>query len=231
MIKGAIFDLDGTLYEYEAIDKIAMNELEDYTCKLLSINSLDFNIAFKKGKVETKSILYDCAAQHNRLLYCQKTCENLGVSPAIYALDMYEVYWGTMLEHMKLNNGVMELFQRLKCRNIKTAICTDLTAHIQYRKIRKLGLEKYIDYIVTSEEIGIEKPSEKMFQACLTKLKLMPEETFYIGDSFKKDIIGASRMGILTIWYNVNEEEVEADGRAKYLNINTFYDERLLSLC
>lgn len=214
MFKGAIFDLDDTLYNYKDINDIAIESVCNYTCKKLNINKDTFHKAFNAGRESTKnSIKYDCAAQHNRIIYFQKTLEVLKVNPVSYALEMYDIYWNTMLNEMKLNRGVIELFEYLKNNKIKIAICTDLTTHIQHRKLRKLGIDKYIDCIVTSEEVGLEKPNAIMFELCLEKLELNSKEVFYLGDSFKKDIIGASNVGILPIWINNNKRSTDSNIR------------------
>lgn len=209
MIKAAIFDLDDTLYNYKEINKLAERELCEYTCTLLKISEQKFCEAFEYGRKATKEGLDDCAAQHNRMLYCQKTLEYLKIKPTLYALEMYDIYWDTMLENMVLNEGVIELFELLKERGLKIGICTDLTAHIQHRKIRKLGIDKYIDCIVSSEEVGREKPDPRMFNLCLMKLNVQPEEVIYIGDNLKKDIIGAQNVGIESFWLNGKLEKID----------------------
>ena len=209
MYKGVIFDLDNTLYDYETINELAMNSLKEYSCSILKITEEQFKVAFKQARESTKINMADCAAQHNRIIYCQKTLEYLGRKPTSYALEMYEVYWGTMLDKMELNKGVLEIFQKLKELEVKIAICTDLTAHIQHRKIRKLGLQDYIDVLVTSEEAGCEKPNSNIFKLCLEKMNMNPDEVLYVGDSFSKDIVGANSVGIKPIWFNPSGEKQE----------------------
>ena len=211
MFKGAIFDLDDTLYNYKDINSIAIEKVSEYVCVQFNIGKHTFYKAFEIARESTKNFMtYDCAAQHNRIIYFQKTLEILGVNPIAYALEMYDIYWNTLLDKMKLNNGVIEVFEYLKEKKIKIAICTDLTTHIQHRKIRKLGIEKYIDCIVTSEEAGAEKPNIKMFNLCINKLNIKSNEAFYVGDSFEKDIIGASNAGIFPIWYNVKGKKARS---------------------
>lgn len=220
MIKGAIFDLDDTLYNYKYINETAINKVCEYACKQLNIDKNTFYKAFELGRENTKKFMpYDCAAKHNRIIYFQKTLEVLGLNPIEYALEMYDVYWNTMLDKMKLNFGVIELFDYLKKNNIKIAICTDLTTHIQHRKLRKLKIDKYIDCIVTSEEAGLEKPNPIIFKLCLDKLQLEAKETFYVGDSFKKDIIGASNVGIFPILIGDNKKPISNDDvKFRYIN-------------
>ena len=78
------------------------------------------------------------------------------------------------------------------------AIVSDMTTHIQLRKLKKLKITKYIDYLVTSEEAGSEKPHSIMFLLALNKLRLKPEEVIMVGDSLISDIEGANSVGIPT---------------------------------
>ena len=87
-----------------------------------------------------------------------------------------------------------------------------MTAHIQFRKLERLGISGYIDYMTTSEEAGVEKPDIRIFNMALNKLGLPPEEVMYIGDSYRKDVLGAKNTGILPVWYLslVDRNSVEA---------------------
>jgi len=202
MYKAIIFDLDDTLYDYEQINEKAIQELCDYTCKQFGISASLFWEAFDWGRNITKQCLGDTGASHNRLLYCQKILEYIGQNPVCSALDMYEVYWGYMLDHMMLRDGAAELLEFCKENAIKVGICTDLTAHIQHRKIKKLGLAPWIHALVTSEEAGAEKPAPIMYQLILDKLKVSPEHALFIGDSLKKDVQGAELSGMKALWFH-----------------------------
>ena len=206
MFKGVIFDLDGTLYDYAANDMIAMKNLCARAKERLGIEEEEFLEAYGQARKLVKSRLTEGAAQHNRLIFCQTALELLEINPFHHALELYEAYWGCFLEHMVPYDGVPDMLKQLKAIGIRTAICTDMTAHIQYRKIRQLGLADDIEMLVTSEEIGEEKPSPLMFQRSLKKLGLKPKDAAYIGDSFERDIKGASACGLHAIWFVGNRE-------------------------
>lgn len=202
MLKAVICDLDDTLYEYKELNEKAMKALRDYTCNRLSISESSFYRAYNWARDETKRILGNTGASHNRMLYCQKMLEHISVPSTVVALEMYEVYWGYMLRHMCLRDGVRELLNYCRKCGIKVGICTDLTAHIQHRKIRHLGIDALVDAIVTSEEAGAEKPEPIIYEMILRKLDVTAEEAVFVGDDWKKDIEGAQAAGIRAIWYN-----------------------------
>lgn len=212
MIQAMIFDLDDTLYAYEPLDKKARDKVEKYTCEILGISVEQYREVYAFGRQETKKKLSEVGAGHNRLLYCQKTLEYLGIPPMPLSLRMYEQYWDTFIQEMKVFSGVKELFNLLQANHIPIVICTDLTAHIQHRKIEALGIAQYIKYLVSSEEAGREKPGKEIFALCLEKLKLPPQHIWYVGDSFHKDVEGAADMGMQAIWFH--SERSQSDEKA-----------------
>ena len=64
------------------------------------------------------------------------------------------------------------------------------------RKLVRLGVARYIDVLVTSEESGKEKPAPDSFLCGLKKMKLAPCDVVSIGDDHKKDIVAPRRMGM-----------------------------------
>ena len=80
---------------------------------------------------------------------------------------------------------------------------------------------KYIDIIVTSEEVGIEKPSTQMFYTILQKLNLNPCDVIMIGDNYDKDIIGAINANILGYWFHKNNPNFNnfIDLHSKFVSI------------
>ena len=140
------------------------------------------------------------ASSHNRVLYFQRLIEktNNTVDPELI-LILYKTYWNTFLKNMKLKKGALEMLKELKKRDIKTAIVSDLTTHIQLRKMKQLKISRYFDYLVTSEEAGSEKPHSIMFLLALNKLNLLPREAIMVGDNSVTDIEGANAVGLDTV--------------------------------
>ena len=201
MIKALIFDLDDTLYEYQALNREATESLADIAYRRLGVSRDAFFAAYSRARDDTKAPLSGTAAGHNRLLYCQKTLENLGHLPVPLALEMYEAYWGYILGHMVLRQGAADLFRYCREKGIKTGICTDLTAHIQHRKLRALGLAEWVDVLVTSEEAGAEKPSPRIYRLVLDKLGTEAGDVMFIGDSYEKDVEGPRAAGMRAVWF------------------------------
>lgn len=207
MVKNLILDLDNTLYGYDVPHKQAMATVLKMFSDRFAISDEQTQSSFDRARKKTHLELPARAASHNRLLYFQKMFEENGLNCMPHALELYEEYWGTFLEAMQLFEGVEDYLEGHRSQGGKVCVLTDLTAHIQYRKIKKLDLHKHLDFLVTSEEAGIEKPHPYMFTKALQKLGCSPEEALMIGDSWSKDIQGANAMGIPSIWINHHGEE------------------------
>ena len=223
MLKGVIFDLDDTLYDYKTANKIAVDYILMYMADQYQLDDKVVKEAVNHGKKMTKQLLTEGAAQHSRLLYYQHALELLNVSPVGKAWRLECLFWDKFLDRIELYAGVKDVFEWLTEKNIKIGICTDLTAGIQHQKLMKLGLDKYVDALVTSEEIGYEKPDKRMFQQVLDKLKLEAKDVAMVGDSWDKDIQGAAAMGIKSIWKQNNGNGLLQDGIWKFANYQDGY--------
>ncbi len=73
---------------------------------------------------------------------------------------------------------------------------------VQYAKVQDSGLAPHVDAIVLSEEVGFRKPDPRIFAHALDLMKVSPSESIMIGDSWSADIVGASRSGVPSVWYN-----------------------------
>lgn len=199
MIKGILIDIDNTLYNYENAHKIAMEAVFKRVEGV--VDTARFKNAFNIAREEIHTRLKNTASSHNRLLYFQKTLEILNCKDILLSYELYELYWDVFIENIKLYEGVMDFFIK---NHKKKKICfiTDLTADIQYKKIKKMNLAQYTNAIVTSEEAGIEKPDKKIFILALDKIKLSSDEVCVVGDSYEKDILGAKNLGIKAFWLN-----------------------------
>ena len=59
-----------------------------------------------------------------------------------------------------------------------------------------LGLTPYLDFTVTSFEVGAEKPHPPIFRAALAKAGVEPHEAMHVGDQPTSDVEGARSVGI-----------------------------------
>jgi putative hydrolase of the HAD superfamily len=76
----------------------------------------------------------------------------------------------------------------------------------------ELGLTPYIDFALTSSEIGAEKPHPPIFLAALERAGVSASEAIHVGDQYHSDVVGAKGVGINPLlldrdgfWEGVND--------------------------
>jgi HAD superfamily hydrolase (TIGR01549 family) len=187
-----LFDTDNTLYPYDPAHRAAMDAVRTKVTRTFSISNSEFDHAYGVARKEVKDRLKHQASSHSRLLYFQRMLEIIGLrSQILLALDFEQTYWRTFLSNAELFDGVVDLLDELRLAGVPTAIVTDLTAQIQFRKMVYFGLDQNFDYIVTSEESGSDKPDPASFEIALQKMRPKGNCIWMIGDNPVNDIKGA----------------------------------------
>jgi len=221
--KGVIFDLDNTIYSYEvchnnALDAVILFLQNNYGISKTyhEIKDLYENIS-KKLKFELKST----ASSHNKSIYFKQLSELLKLHYSNTQI-LNDLYWKVFFDHMVCFEGVQDFIAWNKNLGVQIGILTDYKTEHQIQKLEKLGIIDYVDVLVTSEEVGIEKPSCQMFQTILRKMKLSSDDVIMIGDDFNKDIKGALNMNILPYWFTTTNSIVTSNSDTKYIEFNSF---------
>ena len=196
-----LFDLDNTLYAYDPAHAAAWQAVKDKLSESLSFTPQRSDHLFEEARGQIKAQLGRSASSHSRLLYFQRMMEIEGLgSRALLALDLEQTYWRTFLRSAVLFDGVRELLDDLRLANIPTALVTDLTAQIQFRKLVYWQLENSFSAIVTSEEAGVDKPNGAPFRLVREKMQFADGVLWMIGDDAETDIRGArDSLGAVTL--------------------------------
>ena len=203
--KGIIFDLDDTLYDYKKCHETAIATVINY---IIEHNDKHKNYeyifeVYNKINNKLKHELKNTASSHNKSIYLKHLLEELNLDYSHFQM-LHELYWTIFYTNMDCFEGVKDFIIWNKTNGIKIGILTDYETEYQIIKLENLGLLSYIDHIVTSEEVGIEKPSVNMFFQMLRKMNLLGDELIMIGDNYEKDIIGALNIGVKSYWFNKN---------------------------
>jgi putative hydrolase of the HAD superfamily len=68
------------------------------------------------------------------------------------------------------------------------------------RLLADSGLGEHLEVVVTSSEIGVEKPHRAIFAALLARLQLPAAAVVHVGDSRREDVEGALAVGMRALW-------------------------------
>ncbi|MGE5279095.1 MAG: HAD family hydrolase [Acidobacteriota bacterium] len=65
--------------------------------------------------------------------------------------------------------------------------------------LERAGLSAYLELVVDSAEVGVEKPDPRIFLAATDRLGLPPSACAYVGDIYEIDYVGARNAGLLAL--------------------------------
>jgi putative hydrolase of the HAD superfamily len=123
-----------------------------------------------------------------------------------------------------LFDDVLDIIRTLKKRKLIIGLLTNYAKDMA-PLISKLGLEAYIDFVVTPYDAGADKPDPKIFRFALKKAGVIADETIYIGDQYKVDIVGARGVGITALLidrYNIYTDTTDCPRISSLLELNKY---------
>ncbi len=94
-----------------------------------------------------------------------------------------------------LFDDVLSTLETLKEQRFTLGLLTNLAQDMS-PLCHKLGLESYLDFVVTSQQVGADKPEPPIFLAALDRAKVEASQAVHVGDQYKLDVVGARRVGI-----------------------------------
>ncbi len=97
--------------------------------------------------------------------------------------------------------GSRELLEHLHSRVTVGIVTNNLTAE-QESKLRQCGLDRWVHFLLTSEDAGAIKPDPAIYQAALTRAGCRAEYAVMVGDSWTADVCGALDAGLRAVWFN-----------------------------
>lgn len=187
--KAVIFDLDDTLYPEMDYVISGFKVVSQYVSTKINMESHKVFDSLLKLFEEDRINVF------NRLLEPYDIDKDKITQECV---DLYRYHY----PDISLSSEVHELLHWLKEKGFKIGIITDGRPEGQWNKIKALGLEKYCDHIIVTDELGgvkYRKPNEVPYKKILRELGVDAEETVYVGDNPAKDFISANKLGMFTI--------------------------------
>ncbi len=185
-MKALVFDLDDTLYNEMDYVKGAFKEVSHYLSKKYFMDS--------DRLIQT---MLKLLADKGRGRIFNDVCDIYSLNEDIDKL--IEIYRNASPEISLYEDAEYVLKQ---CqRKYKLGLITDGKYYVQWNKIRLLGIEKYFDYIIVTDEHGVDfcKPSIKPYVKMAENFGVTFDSMAYVGDNPRKDFFGAKQLGIYTV--------------------------------
>jgi putative hydrolase of the HAD superfamily len=240
-IKLICFDMDNTLCDFATAEteteaymaELISRDIKKLQSKMTSKNKKHgtlknpcspFTILRFFNDVKKEHLYKDLAPMtYSRMIWFKKTLERLGeelalgvsLSNMIMNATFYEKeYWVQINKRLKNYPSTLSTLGSLKSSGLKLATITDsdgLAGMKDYR-IKLLGLDKYFDYIITGDNIGLNKPAVENWNKLLSLSGLKGKQCIMVGDHPDVDLLTAKKLGFITVWTKEN------------LNIDLNYD-------
>ena len=203
MYKNFLFDLDQTLLDFHASERIALEIV-------LRENGLSFSDdIYKAFKAYNKSLWLELekgTISRDELFTLRfqdvfNRCE--GDSSNLDPLKVNTDFIRTMSTHGVLMDGALECVGRIKSE-IEGAgiyVVTNGATINAKGRITSTGLDAYIDGLFVSEDMGVNKPTAEYFDLVLDAIGQPKESCIVIGDSLSSDMLGAKNAGLKSVWF------------------------------
>ncbi|WP_321515276.1 YjjG family noncanonical pyrimidine nucleotidase [Marinifilum fragile] len=206
--KHIFFDLDRTLWDFNANSEITLNQLyRDYQLQNIFGSFLFFKSRFEYHNGKLWNAYYQNRIKKEDLMYrrfylCLKEsgADDLDLAKEI-AQDFIEI---SPLQ-TKTFPKAHETLQQLKEKGYQLHIITNGFNEVQYKKLANCELISYFTEIITSEDAGANKPSPLIFEYALQNTGATTSNSIMVGDDLKTDIAGAKNSNIDQIYFNSNK--------------------------
>jgi len=185
-IKAIIFDLDDTLFEEKDFVLSGFNAVAIDIAKTANTEKeIVFNFLLREFYQKGRGKIFNATLQHFSL--------NDRPDEITRLVQLYRNHTANINFYPK----VKSLLKRLR-KQFRLAIVTDGATEIQTNKVRALGLQELVDYVVYCWEIEAPKPDPKGYEMVLDYFNLPAEQAMIIGDHSLNDISAGNKLGTWT---------------------------------
>ena len=216
MITTVLWDVDGTLLDFNAAERAAIRTLfaefnlgectEEMLARYSAIN-ISFWERLERNEITKPEVLRGRFEQF---------FGEYGIDTGL-AVPFNERYQVTLGDTIVYLDNSIDIVRSLKGK-VKQYVVSNGTVAAQTKKLDRSKLGELMDGIFLSEKLGVEKPNGEFFDKAFAVIG--PEdlsEMMIIGDSLTSDIRGGMNAGIKTCWYNPQKKAVPEGYRIDYM--------------
>jgi len=196
--------MDDTLFDHTNSLRAALGELRRAHpfLRRRSLDAMAEEYARLIGDTHADVALGRISSEEMRAYRFARLAEWAGrtVDPEI-ARELSTEYRGYYQRVQRPVGGAPEFVRALAGRT-RIGVVTNNTLAEQRKRLVFLGLDRVVDPLITSEEVGVQKPDPALFRAALERGGVAPEQAVMVGDSWAMDVVGARASGIRPVWFN-----------------------------
>jgi HAD superfamily hydrolase (TIGR01549 family) len=162
-----------------------------------------FHEEYTKAHEKYRAVRYEKLIEVTNAVWVSEALNNLGFKTSVEDPRLkaaLNVFFQDFVNSLSLRDYAETLLRKM-AGSLKLGLVSNFTyAPVVHASLRKLGISRFFNAILTSDEVGWRKPHKKIFQDILKMLSVAPEEVVFIGDSPSEDIKGAQEVGMKTIF-------------------------------
>ena len=208
LIKGIVFDIDGTLLQHNLAVKLSLKHLYSFVRNKIPHASFEEFLSIWKAKSNQYMNEYldgDLSFEEQRILRVQSVLSNWDYNlSSNEAMEVFRIYLVKYEQNWMLYDDVLLCLNSVK--KFPLGVISDGEGQQQRGKLTFTKIKPFFDSIIISGEVGLSKPQPEIFQRSAKELNLSLNEILYIGDSLEKDVLGALNAGMYGVWINRTEQ-------------------------
>lgn len=207
-LRWVFFDLDDTLFDFRANSDSALLKLykEDEYISNLYPDYQEYANVYHQANSRLWEAYHHASitADFLRRERFQALFRGAGLPPDAKRAELWDKrYLDILALESRLVPGAIDILERAR-EHYLIGILSNGFREVQYKKLQTTGLWRYVQRMVVSDEIGINKPDARLFRFAEQAVGARPEECLMIGDNPDADIKGAVDAGWRTVYFNRN---------------------------
>ena len=217
MIRGAVFDVDHTLFDrYATLCEILPGARERFA---LAEGVTDAQLTSAWIAADKKYVHFGWKRMFGELA---KT--GVFAPPAPSPEELGAFLWETFARVAVPFPYTRPTLEELRRRGLRLAVITNGKSALQRKKLEMIGLDGFFDEVIVSEEVGIDKPDPEIFHIMARRLGLPEKELCYVGDSEENDVKGSRAAGYTPVWIRTTGSWEFPEIPMPRLRINALYE-------
>lgn len=210
-IKGILFDLYGTLIDIEtdeSLEEIYRGIAHYLTYHGVYLHRWEVRDRYYQIMKEQKEASLEEYPEIGVEAIWNSFLEKEGIKAAgargELATILAQFYRGASRTRLQLYPEVKKTLDDLRAI-YRLGVISDAQPCFAVPEIQAVGLKDCFHPIIISANYGFRKPDRRLFENALAIMKLTPKEVIYVGNDMFRDIYGAKRLGVKTIFVDSNQ--------------------------